>query len=72
MVGALLSVGEAGRPVSWPAEILGGRVRDSSVQVAAAHGLTLVGVDYPEADGLLARVAEARRRRRSSSSRFHE
>ncbi|HEX3908318.1 MAG TPA: tRNA pseudouridine(38-40) synthase TruA [Mycobacteriales bacterium] len=72
MVGALLSVGEAGRSPGWPAEVLRGTVRDSSVQVAAAHGLTLVGVDYPEADGLLARVAEARRRRRSSSSRFHE
>jgi tRNA pseudouridine38-40 synthase len=71
MVGALLSVGEAGRPTGWPAEVLNAHVRDSSVQVAPAHGLTLVGVDYPEADGLLARVAEARRRRRSSSSRFN-
>ncbi len=71
MVGALLSVGEAGRPPGWPAEILRGLVRDSSVQVAPAHGLTLVGVDYPDAEGLLARVAEARRRRRSASSRFH-
>jgi tRNA pseudouridine38-40 synthase len=63
MVGALLSVGETSRPVTWPGEVLHAKVRDSSVQVAAPHGLTLVGVDYPEPDGMLARAIQTRRRR---------
>jgi tRNA pseudouridine38-40 synthase len=63
MVGALLAVGEGGRPVEWPAAVLDGGVRESAVQVAPAKGLTLVGVDYPEPDGLAARAAAARRRR---------
>jgi tRNA pseudouridine38-40 synthase len=47
LVGALLAVGDGRRPVSWPAELLHRRSRASEVTVAPAHGLTLVGVDYP-------------------------
>ena len=64
MVGALLAVGEGRRPVEWPGEVLAAGVRDSAVTVAPAHGLTLVGVDYPPADELAARAVTARARRR--------
>jgi tRNA pseudouridine38-40 synthase len=63
MVGALLAVGEGRRPVEWPAEVLQARVRDSLVNVAPAHGLTLVAVDYPPADELADRAAQTRQRR---------
>ncbi len=63
LVGACLAVGEGRRPESWPAQVLAGRVRDPGVLVAAAHGLTLVGVDYPELGGLAARAALTRRHR---------
>jgi tRNA pseudouridine38-40 synthase len=64
MVGALLAVGDGRRPVEWPGEVLAARVRDSAVTVAPAHGLTLVGVDYPPDDELAARVLTTRARRR--------
>lgn len=63
MVGALLAVGEGRRPVEWPGQVLGGKVRDSTVHVAPAHGLTLVAVDYPPDDALAARVLQTRARR---------
>jgi tRNA pseudouridine38-40 synthase len=63
MVGALLTVGEGRRPVSWPAEVLAARTRDSTVPLAPAHGLTLVGVDYPSDEALADRVELTRRRR---------
>jgi tRNA pseudouridine38-40 synthase len=47
MVGALLAVGDGRRPIAWPAEVLASGVRDSAVNVAPAHGLTLTRVDYP-------------------------
>ena len=52
MVGALLAVGDGRKPPGWPAEVLRGGVRDSSVNVAPPHGLTLVAVDYPPDDEL--------------------
>jgi tRNA pseudouridine38-40 synthase len=58
LVGALLLVGDGRRPPSWPAEVLSSRVRDSAV--APAHGLTLVGVDYPPEDELAARAEQTR------------
>jgi tRNA pseudouridine38-40 synthase len=64
MVGALLAVGEGRRAVDWPAEVLAGGVRDSAVNVAPAHGLTLVGVDYPPDHELVVRASQTRRRRR--------
>jgi tRNA pseudouridine38-40 synthase len=63
LVGALLDVGRHRRPVDFPAELLLRGVRASEVPVAPAHGLTLVGVDYPEAAELAARAAATRRLR---------
>lgn len=60
LVGALLAVGRGQRGVDFPADVLRRGVRASEVAVAPAHGLTLVGVDYPAASGLAAR-AEATR-----------
>jgi tRNA pseudouridine38-40 synthase len=60
LVGALLAVGEGRKPVDWPASMLSADTRPSTVTVAPAHGLTLVGVDYPPDDQLAAR-AEATR-----------
>jgi tRNA pseudouridine38-40 synthase len=67
MVGALLAVGEGRRPVEWPAEVLRAGVRDSLVNVAPAHGLTLVAVDYPPAAELADRAALTRQRRKVRS-----
>ena len=55
LVGALLSVGEGRRPVEWPGALLGSAARASDVVVAPPHGLTLVHVEYPPDDQLLAR-----------------
>jgi tRNA pseudouridine38-40 synthase len=52
IVGALLAVGEGRRTTDWPGRLLGERSRSSAVTVAPAHGLTLVGVDYPPDDRL--------------------
>ena len=64
LVGALLAVGDGRRPVDWPASLLERRVRADDVPVAPAHGLTLVGVDYPP-DGELAARNEVTRALRS-------
>lgn len=66
LVGALLAVGDGRRPVDWPARVLVGRVRIPDVHVAAAHGLTLEEVRYPEPEELAARATESRRRRETS------
>jgi tRNA pseudouridine38-40 synthase len=58
LVGALLMVGDGRRPPTWPAEALRNAVRVSAV--APAHGLTLVGVDYPPDGELAARAARTR------------
>lgn len=58
LVGALLLVGDGRREADWPAELLHGGVRDSAV--APAHGLTLVGVDYPPDAELAARAEQTR------------
>jgi tRNA pseudouridine38-40 synthase len=63
LVGALLAVGEGRRPVAWPATVLAAGVRDSAVQVAPPHGLTLEQVRYPPAELLAARAEETRRPR---------
>jgi tRNA pseudouridine38-40 synthase len=60
LVGALLAVGEGRKPVDWPASLLTARTRPSTVTVAPAHGLTLVGVDYPPPDQLAARAEQTR------------
>ena len=61
LVGALLDVGRGRRAVDWPAGLLGRNARVSDVAVAPAHGLTLVGVDYPPDGELVARAAVTRR-----------
>jgi tRNA pseudouridine38-40 synthase len=58
LVGALLLVGDGRREPDWPARVLSSGVRESSV--APAHGLTLMGVDYPADVDLAARAAETR------------
>ena len=63
LVGAFLAVGEGRRAVDWPARVLARGVRDSAVQVVAAHGLTLEEVCYPPEEALAARADETRRRR---------
>ncbi|MFI6522402.1 tRNA pseudouridine(38-40) synthase TruA [Spirillospora sp. NPDC050679] len=61
LVGALLVVGDGRRDVTWPAEVLATRMRDSAVNVAPAHGLTLEEISYPDAEGLAQRAQETRR-----------
>jgi tRNA pseudouridine38-40 synthase len=61
LVGALLEVGRGRRAAGWPAALLERASRASEVPVAPAHGLTLVGVDYPPDDELAARAAVTRR-----------
>ena len=61
LVGALLDVGRGRRGGDWLADLLGRTTRASEVPVAPAHGLTLVGVDYPPDDQLAARAAITRR-----------
>jgi tRNA pseudouridine38-40 synthase len=63
MVGALLAVGDGRKPVDWPAQVLRAGVRDSAVNVAPPHGLTLVAVDYPPDDELVAQTNRTRSRR---------
>jgi tRNA pseudouridine38-40 synthase len=55
LVGALLAVGEHRRPASWCGELLAAQERSSDYAAAPAHGLTLVGIDYPPDDQLAAR-----------------
>ncbi len=61
LVGALLEVGRGRRDIGWPGALLGRRLRANEVPVAPAHGLTLVGVDYPSVGELAARSATTRR-----------
>jgi tRNA pseudouridine38-40 synthase len=56
LVGALLAVGEHRRSPAWCAELLTATGRSSDFAAAPAHGLTLVGVDYPPDDELAARI----------------
>ena len=63
LVGALIPVGEGRQPVTWPSELMAGRTRHQTGQVAPAHGLTLEAVEYPPADGHTARAELTRRPR---------
>ncbi len=60
LVGALLDVGRARRAVGWPVALLSRGERANEVPVAPAHGLALVGVDYPSDVDLEARAALTR------------
>ncbi|MCU1621819.1 MAG: hypothetical protein JWL79_664 [Frankiales bacterium] len=63
LIGALLSVGEGRRTPDWPSMLLTAGARASDVAVAPPHGLTLVRVEYPPDDQLLARQSVTRNRR---------
>ncbi|GAA1552716.1 tRNA pseudouridine(38-40) synthase TruA [Actinomadura kijaniata] len=65
LVGALLVVGDGRREVDWPAQVLTAGVRDSAVNVAPAHGLTLEEIEYPTEETLLAQRAQETRRVRT-------
>lgn len=64
LVGALLAVGEGRREPDWCATLLSAESRSSDFAAAPARGLTLIGVDYPPADQLAARIAVTRDVRR--------
>ncbi|MFF5258871.1 tRNA pseudouridine(38-40) synthase TruA [Actinomadura viridis] len=68
LVGAMLVVGDGRRDVDWPAKVLAARVRDSGVNVAPAHGLSLEEIRYPPAEKLARRAQETRRVRTLNSS----
>jgi len=60
LVGCLLAVGDARRPISWPLEVLSAGRRDPDVAVVPPHGLTLEEVGYPTGSQLVSRAAESR------------
>lgn len=68
LVGACLAVGEGRRPVEFTEDLLGEKQRSSLVPVAEARGLSLVGVDYPDAADLAARAEQTRERRDAPDS----
>lgn len=63
LVSAAVQVGAGRREEGWMHEALQERSRSANVGIAPAHGLTLVGVDYPDEDqwAQRARVTRARR-----------
>lgn len=63
LVGALARAGDGSRDVRWPGRVAEAGVRDSSVPVMPAAGLTLEEVGYPAGDRLAARADEARQKR---------
>lgn len=52
IAGVLIAVGRGKQPVSWPHEVLLARQRTAGGVTAAASGLYLFGVGYPDAFGL--------------------
>jgi tRNA pseudouridine38-40 synthase len=67
LVGAMLSVGDGSKPVSWLAEVLAARLRDPAVRVVPPHGLCLEEVRYPPAAELSGRAQLTRRVRVKAS-----
>jgi tRNA pseudouridine38-40 synthase len=63
LVGALARVGDHSRDARWAGRVADAGVRDSSVPVMPANGLTLEEVGYPPDDQLGARAVEARQLR---------
>jgi len=63
LMGCLIAVGEGRKPTTWPRDVLAKAARDSRVQVAPAHGLTLEEVRFPADHELAARADETRRTR---------
>lgn len=60
LVGALLRVGQGRADVDHPAALLRTGRRTAAIHVAPAHGLTLLGVDYPHDEELAARADQTR------------
>ncbi len=60
LVGALVEVGRGARPVEWLTDLVEQPSRQGSAPVAPAHGLTLVGVDYPPAQFWAEQAQKAR------------
>lgn len=63
LVGCCLRVGEGSRGVDFATHMLREESRSSEIPLADAQGLSLVGVDYPDAEQLAARAAMTRGRR---------
>lgn len=68
LVGACLAIGEGRRPVGFTAGLLTEKERSSLVPVAEARGLSLVGVDYPDAADLATRAEQTRERRNANET----
>jgi len=60
LIGALLAVGDGRRPPDWPASLVTLPARTGDLQVAPAHGLTLVAVGYPPDDQFAPRTKVTR------------
>lgn len=60
LIGALLAVGEHRREPDWITGLLTETRRSSDFAAAPARGLTLIGVDYPPEEDLVARTAVTR------------
>lgn len=65
LVGSCMAVGEGRRAPDFTENLLGATERSPDVPVAPAKGLSLVGVEYPADDQLLARATETRAVRES-------
>lgn len=63
LVGAVVCVADGRFPTQWVKDVLGNRQRISDSLVFPSRGLTLVQVDYPSDDQLLARIETTLRRR---------
>lgn len=63
LVGALTAVGWGQRPENWVDDLVKYPSRDHGVAVVPAHGLTLLGVDYPDEDEWAAQAMRSRRLR---------
>ncbi|MDP1721433.1 MAG: tRNA pseudouridine(38-40) synthase TruA [Candidatus Nanopelagicaceae bacterium] len=63
LVGAVVCVADGRFPADWVKEVLDNRKRVSDSLVFPSRGLTLVQVDYPSEDQLLARIEATLRRR---------
>ena len=68
LVGALVAVATGRRDHEWLAEVMEAGVRDSTIMVMPAYGLTLEEVGYPADHELAARAREARAVRQLSRS----
>lgn len=63
LVGACLAVGSGRRDLDWITDVTAQPARSPEVQVAPAHGLALMQVQYPRPEQLAARAQQARNRR---------